>query len=107
MSDVCPTVRILPAHPSQGDFVEINASDFDEAKGHKRYIAAPPPPPGPKAPPPPPPVPSPLDGLPLKWRDAKPVELKALAERISGRTHENREQAVQTIEAALAARGKY
>jgi hypothetical protein len=32
MSDTCPTVKIMPSHESQGDYVEINASDFDPAK---------------------------------------------------------------------------
>jgi hypothetical protein len=33
-----PTVKIKSTHqPSQGDFVVINAADFDEAKGHVLY----------------------------------------------------------------------
>lgn len=36
MHDTCKTVRILPTNKSQGDFVEINESDFDEKK-HKLY----------------------------------------------------------------------
>jgi hypothetical protein len=28
-SEILPTVKIKPAHKSQGDFVEINAEDFD------------------------------------------------------------------------------
>lgn len=32
MSDTCKTVRIKSSHPeSQGEFVEINESDFDPA----------------------------------------------------------------------------
>lgn len=26
-----PTVRVMPTHPSQGEWVEINESDFDPA----------------------------------------------------------------------------
>lgn len=32
----CETVKIKSSHPSQGDFVEINVSDFDESK-HKLF----------------------------------------------------------------------
>ena len=39
MADTVPTVRVMPSHPSQGEFVEINASDFDE-KIHKRWPEA-------------------------------------------------------------------
>lgn len=31
MSDEVKTVRIKPSHESQGDFVVINESDFDES----------------------------------------------------------------------------
>ena len=52
--DSVPVIRIKSSHPSQGEFVEINASDFDPAK-HERFDA-----PAPKAkltlPPPPPPA---------------------------------------------------
>lgn len=37
---VVPVIRIMPSHPSQGDFVEINETDFDPAK-HERYEPAP------------------------------------------------------------------
>lgn len=55
------------------------------------------------APPPAPPAPpaaSALD-IPADWRNGSAAEVKALAERISGRTPDNREQAVAVIEAAL------
>ena len=29
MADTVPTVKILPSHESQGDFVEINEADYD------------------------------------------------------------------------------
>lgn len=32
------TLRVLPSHPSQGAWVEINAEDFDPAR-HVRYAA--------------------------------------------------------------------
>lgn len=38
----CPVVRIKPSHPSQGDFVEINESDFDPAV-HEMADLPPPP----------------------------------------------------------------
>lgn len=31
MADTCETVKIMPSHESQGEFVEINAEDFDAA----------------------------------------------------------------------------
>ncbi len=58
-----------------------------------------PPPPAPSAPPasPAPPV----LNIPPDWRKGSAAEVKVLAERISGRTPDNREQAVAVIEAAL------
>lgn len=38
----CPTVRIKPSHPSQGDHVVINAADFDP-KVHTLLDPGPPP----------------------------------------------------------------
>ncbi len=56
-------------------------------------------------PPPPGPPPSPLDGLSEGWKDKSGAdELKRIAAAISGRTVDNRAQAVAVIEAALAAR---
>ncbi len=40
MSEVCKTVKIQPEHPSQGEFVEINETDFDPAI-HTAYGEAP------------------------------------------------------------------
>jgi hypothetical protein len=39
MSDTCQTVKVVPSHPSQGDYVEINAADFDPEKHekHEKY----------------------------------------------------------------------
>lgn len=34
--DTCPTIKIKPSHPSQGDFVEINEEDFDP-KVHRPF----------------------------------------------------------------------
>lgn len=36
--ETCPTIRIKPSHPSQGDFVLINEPDFDPAV-HERLDA--------------------------------------------------------------------
>lgn len=102
----CPTVKIKPSHPSQGAFVEINESDFDEAKGHERYIEPPPsfvPSPADLPPPPAPPA-DPLAGLAADWRDKPTEEVKAIAFAIDGRAVDNREQAIAVIEAALAAK---
>ncbi len=99
----CRTVQIKSSHPqSQGPFVEINESDFDAVK-HERYIAPPPPPPAPPAaPPPPPPPPGPLANLARDWRNGATKELTAMAASVSGRTAEDRKQAIEMIEAALA-----
>lgn len=99
-------IKIKSTHPaSQGDFVEIYEKDFDESKGHVRYIDAPPafvPPPAPEAAPP---APTALDTLPPNWKDSVgTTELKAIAATIDGRSVDNREQAVEMIEAALAAK---
>jgi hypothetical protein len=63
---------------------------------------APPPPPG--APPPPPGSEDPLDGLAENWRDDHGARLKSIALAVSGRAVENKAQAIEVIEAALAAR---
>lgn len=55
-------------------------------------------------PPPPPPLADPLDNLPREWKSGKTKELIALAASVTGRTPENREQAVALIEAVIAAR---
>lgn len=98
----CPVVRIKPSHPSQGAFVEINASDFDPAKHEKHDdpVAAPLPP----LPPPPAPPVDPLANLAQDWRDMNFGKLRELAEKVAGRTPEDKAQAVQLIEQALADR---
>lgn len=94
----CPVVRIKSSHPaSQGDFIEINKADFDESK-HVLHVEVPLPPP-PVLPPPPPA--GPLANLPKNWRDGKTSALRELAEKVTGRTPETREQAVQMVEANL------
>jgi hypothetical protein len=55
-------------------------------------------------PPPPPGAVDPLDGLGVDWKSKDAAELKKLAEVVSGRAVENKKQAVEVIEAALAAR---
>lgn len=35
-SEVVQTIKIEPSHKSQGEFVEINADDFDASK-HKKF----------------------------------------------------------------------
>lgn len=101
----CPTVRIKSTHAaSQGEFVEINESDFDATR-HELHVGAEPAPlPPPPLPPPPGPV-NPLANLPKDWRDRKTSWLRDLAASVSGgRTPENREQAVDMIAAAVAAK---
>lgn len=97
----CPVVKIKPSHPSQGDFVEINESDFDPTK-HERFVE--PPPVRVAAVPPPPVSPvNPLDSLGKNWRDRD--DLRMIAASVIGRTVENKRQAIEVIEAALKARG--
>jgi hypothetical protein len=55
----------------------------------------------------PPLPPAPVDSLaalPADWRSQEPATLRALAATVSGRTVENKAQAVAVIEAALAKR---
>lgn len=97
---VLPTVIIeTPA----GDVV-INESDFDPATMTK---VVPPLPPLPGAPlePKMPGAPDALSDLPTDWRDKSAAELKALAFAISGRTVDNKAQAVEVIDQALKGRG--
>lgn len=103
MSDKCPTVKVKASHPSQGAFVEINESDFDAAK-HVRYVEPPPAPALPPLPPAPTAPADPLVSLPADWRSQDAAPLRKLAATVSGRTVENKAQAVQVIEAALAKR---
>jgi hypothetical protein len=55
--------------------------------------------------PPPPGLPDPLAGLPADWRNEHGTRLKSLAQAVSGRSVENKEQAIDIIATALAARG--
>jgi hypothetical protein len=104
-----PVVRVKPWGEGQGAFVRINESDFDPAK-HELYVE--PLPELPAAPVLTPlPVlesmPDPLAKLPADWQEkVKSAELRGIAAAVSGRTVENREQAVQVISEALAARAK-
>lgn len=42
MAEACRVIRIKSSHPeSQGEFVEINESDFDAGK-HERHVPPPP-----------------------------------------------------------------
>jgi hypothetical protein len=109
MSQTCPTVMIKSDHPdhiSCGGYIVINESDFDP-KVHVRHV--------PLAPlgelPPPPvvieskPPADPLAKLPTDWKESlKDKKLIAIAGAVSGRTPDNREQAVQIIDQELAAR---
>jgi hypothetical protein len=102
-ADTCPVVKIMPARPSQGAFVEINAEDFDPAR-HVLYCPAPVVPEVLPPPPPPPPPAGPLDNLPPNWRSKAPQELRSLASTATGRMPENKSQAIEMIEAAIAAK---
>jgi len=83
-----------------GGVLRINESDFDPMKHVRADPNAPLP-----LPPPPilPPPPGPLDGLPADWRDKPAKWLRETAERLTARTPDNREQAIQLIEAWLKA----
>ena len=101
MSDTVPTVKVK----SGDSYAIINESDFDPAVHEKFNEPAPlPPPPGSDLPPPPPPVKNPLDDLAADWKSGSAAELKKLAEVVSGRAVDNKQQAIDVIEAALAAR---
>lgn len=99
MSDTLPTVKVK----SGDSFAIINESDFDAAV-HEHYEAPAAPPPPPPAPPPPPGSDNPLDGLAADWREDHGARLKSIALAVSGRAVENKAQAIEVIEAALAAR---
>jgi hypothetical protein len=99
----CPTVSVKSSE-HEGGFLVVNESDFDPKK-HERYLAPPPAAAAPLPPPPAPGAPDPLAGLPKDWQTSKKTgELKDLAVAVSGRTPENREQAVAIIVEALAAK---
>lgn len=100
-----PVVRIVHPHePEKYPYLEINASDFDPAVHIRVAIEAPPVVAPPLAPPPTPL--SPLDGLAKDWADQSPTEdLKRIAAAVNnGRAVDNRAQAVEVINQALAAR---
>ena len=98
-----PTVKIK-ADSAKGYRI-INASAFDP-KVHVKYDE---PTPGEIAPPPPAAVASPapvdpLANLPADWRKGEPKALRDLAASLTGRSVENKAQAVSVIEAELAKR---
>jgi hypothetical protein len=102
MHETVPTIKIKALDPEQGKFIVINASDFDKDK-HEMFDAPVVVPPPPVAVPPPPST-DPLDALSKDWRNGDVVKLRALAAAVGGRSVENKAQAIQVIEAALAAR---
>lgn len=91
------TITIKSTHQeSQGDYVVIEEKDFDESKGHVRFV-----PPPPVMVPAPPAAPVVESGIPADWRKKSGPDLQALAASLSGgRMPENKEQAVAMIEAA-------
>lgn len=96
----------VPAEIEPCDAVEImkDVKSFDRAilmtaYGEKVAKEATPLPP----PPPPPPV-DPLADLPANWPQLPPARLREIATAVSGRTPEDKKQAVEMIEQALAAR---
>lgn len=104
MSYSCPTVKVKPWGENQGDFVDVNQSEYDlDPSKFELFIPPLMPPPGPA------PVtvtapPSPLDALGADWKNGDIGEMKAIAAAITGRAVENKDQAVAVIEAALAAK---
>lgn len=102
MHETIPTVRIKATDPEQGEFIVINESDFDPTKHERVGIAPPPPPPFEPAP-----LPAPVDtlaSLQADWRNRDDLRDVALA--VGGRSVENTKQAIEVIEAALAAAKK-
>lgn len=98
-SMTCPTVKVQTAT----GYCIINESDFDAAK-HVRFVDPPPAPALPPLPSAPLPPADPLVVLAADWRSQDAGPLRKLAATVSGRTVENKAQAVQVIEAALAKR---
>lgn len=99
----CPTVKVKSSEPDHDGYFTINESDFDAAK-HELFeppAAAPLPLP---PPPPPPVVVDPLAEMVGDWQSFEPARLKQVAAAVSGRAVENKAQAVQVIQAALAAK---
>ena len=101
-----PTVRVLHSNPAY-PYLDINAEDFDPER-HELYVAPDAPPALPMPPPPPPAAFDPLDALPKDWRDAKGrgiAKLREVAAAVSGgRMPENKEEAVQMLDAEIARR---
>jgi hypothetical protein len=92
-TEPCDRVTLLPC-----------VSEYDRGRiaatyGDKIAQIAPPPPP------PPPGAPDPLANLPEDWKNEHGARLKSIAFAVSGRTVENKDQAIQVIEQALVARG--
>lgn len=96
---IIPTVRVK-SDTAPGGHVIMNETDFDPAK-HEVFTDPVLPPP-PFLPPPPSNVHPALANLPKNWRNEKTAWLRNLAEKVTGRTPEDREQALAAIDAALA-----
>lgn len=95
-----PTVRVK-SDLAPGGFYLINESDFDAAihELHTAPVRAslpPPPPIPPKS------LPEGLQNLSKDWRNKSSNWLRDLAQKATGRTPEDRTQAIQMIEAKLA-----
>lgn len=99
---IVPTVRVK-SDTAPGGHVIMNKSDFNPDV-HEVFT-------DPVLPPPffPPFLPPPLSNvhpalanLPKNWRNEKTAWLRNVAEKVTGRTPEDREQALAAIDAALA-----
>jgi hypothetical protein len=95
---IVPTVRVK-SEMAPGGHMIMNKSDFDP-NVHELFTDQVLPPP-PYLPPPPPVTHAALANLPKNWRNEKTAWLRNLAEKVSGRTPEDRDQAIQVIESEL------
>ena len=115
MSDLSKYVAVKSDHPDHEQGYYLMAEwDFDAEKGHVLYegetILTPKVPTATALPPLPdalPPVPAdadPLANLSPDWKSQDAASLKALALAVSGRSVDNKAQAIDVVNAALAAR---
>lgn len=90
------TIKIKPSHPSQGDYVLINESDFD-ASIHEKFDPA-------AVPTKPAEAPPNVIEIPENWADLPWAEMKKLANAVAPEKVFNKDDAVAAIEAELARR---
>lgn len=96
-AEVCITSYKVQAIEFMPDVPEYERKRLLELFGYEVTPALVPPPPPPLLPP------DPLKTLPADWRTNDDVDVRKIAAAVSGRTVENRDQAVAVIEEKLTA----